>query len=421
MTPEIELQIQTLLAEGTNLVVKVWGDLYPQGRRYTGPEIIVSDIQPAGVIAQLPTATPTGVSDEPFATAGLEYVNVYSGVGNEHPVVGQMLQGQPCPIIARVENNDWTMVRCSPSPEGWVFNADVILHGDLSRIPTVVIVTPVPPTSVPPTPVPPTPVQPVLRNWQASYYANRNLDGPPVVTKSVPAVDFDWGPGSPAADVPADSFSASYTYALDFLPDTYLLCICDLDDGARLYIDDQLVLDEWREGFSRDVLVRRHLSGQHRIRIEYFESTGAASIRFAFARGSGIQTDWQAVYWNDTALMGSRSESAPASGYALDYNWGTGSPVPGVVNPDLFMARWSTFFNFEAGQYIVNVRSDDGVRIYMDGLLIVDAWNGGYQELSTLVSGVGRGLHLITVDYYENVGDASVQVWWNLDTRMQTE
>ena len=58
-TPEIETQIQTLLAQGPELVVKVWGDLYPQGRGYTGPEIIVSDIQPAGTVQPPPTATAT--------------------------------------------------------------------------------------------------------------------------------------------------------------------------------------------------------------------------------------------------------------------------------------------------------------------------------------------------------------------------
>ena len=131
----------------------------------------------------------------------------------------------------------------------------VDLEGDLSRIAIVVVATP-----------------PLFSDWQASYFANRNLEGEPVLVQEVPAVDFDWGLGSPAPVVPVDNFSARFERVLNFIPDTYRLCICNLDDGARLIIDDQLVLDDWQEGAARDLIVERPLSGEHRIRIEYFEA-----------------------------------------------------------------------------------------------------------------------------------------------------
>ena len=500
-TPEIETQIQTLLAQGPELVVKVWGDLYPQGRGYSGPEIIVSDIQPAGTLQPPPaaTATPTAQSSGAIVIARIESVNLYGGPGQEHAVVGQMVQGESCLIVGRNEINSWLHVRCSSGIEGWVTSTVVDLEGDLSRIAIIVVVTPVPPTpTATATPTAPSsgavviariesvdlhagPDQkhivvgqivqgesclivgrneidswlqvrcssgvegwvtrtvvdlegdlsriaivvvappPLFSGWRASYFANRNLEGEPVLVQEAPAVDFDWGLGSPAPVVPVDNFSARFERVLNFIPDTYRLCICNLDDGARLFIDDQLVLNGWQEGAARDLIVERPLSGEHRILIEYFEAGNAASIRFVYADSTGSLGDWQAVYWNDGTLVGTRPEPRGASGYALDYNWGIGSPIPGVVHPDNFSARWEAPFDFEAGNYLFNINSDDGVRVSMDGVVVVDAWQGGYNQLSTLVYGVSRGRHQIRVDYYENVGDAIVRVGWKLDTGVREE
>ena len=107
--------------------------------------------------------------------------------------------------------------------------------------------------------------------------------------------------------------------------------------------------------------------------------------------------------------MGTRLEPRPASGYALDYNWGMGSPIPGVVNPDNFSARWEAPFYFEAGNYLFNINSDDGVRVSMDGAVVVDALARWLQP--TEHSGLRRGRRSTPdpVDYYENVGDAIVR------------
>ena len=53
------------------------------------------------------------------------------------------------------------------------------------------------------------------------------------------------------------------------------------DDGVRLFLDDTLILSDWRDGGRREVVAERWLwSGHHHLRLEYYEHTGYASIGF---------------------------------------------------------------------------------------------------------------------------------------------
>jgi len=159
----------------------------------------------------------------------------------------------------------------------------------LTRVPPTATSTRVPPTAtrVPPTatrvlptatPVPPT-ATPVITDWRGEYYANVNLGGQPVLTRNDWTVDFNWGSGAPAAGLPADGFSARWTRAFEFDSATYRFYVT-VDDGARLYVDGQLVLDEWRDSSVREVFADVPLArGGHTIRLEYYERTGVAQLR----------------------------------------------------------------------------------------------------------------------------------------------
>ncbi len=81
---------------------------------------------------------------------------------------------------------------------------------------------------------------------------------------------------------------------------------------------------------------------------------------------------------------------------------------------DLWSARWSGNFAFEAGDYIFHAISDDGVRVSIDGLRVIDQWRDGYNNVTNRFVGVGQGVHSVVVEYYDRTGRAELQVWWRL-------
>jgi LysM repeat protein len=121
---------------------------------------------------------------------------------------------------------------------------------------------------------------------------------------------------------------------------------------------------------------------------------------------------WQASYWNNAALSG--PPALERSEVNLDHDWGSGSPDPAIA-ADRFSARWTGSFFFTAGTYQFIATSDDGIRVWIDGELIIDAWNDqesrSTQGSSTLVEGV----HAVKVEYYENTGAAVARLTWQAD------
>ena len=55
----------------------------------------------------------------------------------------------------------------------------------------------------------------------------------------------------------------------------------------------------------------------------------------------------------------------------LDFDWGTGSPDQ-LIPPDHFSARWTRSIDLEAGTYRFDLIVDDGVRFWIDNVLVLD-------------------------------------------------
>jgi len=121
-------------------------------------------------------------------------------------------------------------------------------------------------------------------DWKAEYYNNPKLEGNPVLVRNETEIDYNWGTGSPAAGVPADNFSARWTREVDFKSETYVFSVW-VDDGVRLWIDDALLIDSWRDGKSRLIQAERQISsGEHWVKVDYYEHSGAAQIEVTWQR-----------------------------------------------------------------------------------------------------------------------------------------
>ena len=84
-------------------------------------------------------------------------------------------------------------------------------------------------------------------------------------------MNFDWGAGSPGEGVPPDSFSARWTREVWVAGGAYRVFL-EVDDGARLWIDGQLLIDAWHIATGETYVVEIDLAdGIHTMKVEYFE------------------------------------------------------------------------------------------------------------------------------------------------------
>jgi len=109
---------------------------------------------------------------------------------------------------------------------------------------------------------------------KGEYFNNVNLSGTPALTRIDPNVNFDWGDQSPGAPINDDGWSARWTADLEILfDDTYTFSV-NSQDGTRLWIDGELVIDMWVAWVTtKYASLPLYLEkGIHSLRLEFFDS-----------------------------------------------------------------------------------------------------------------------------------------------------
>lgn len=109
--------------------------------------------------------------------------------------------------------------------------------------------------------------------------------GAPAAIRTDRVIDFAWGAASPGQGVPADGFSVRWTGSVRLPQDGKYSFYTVSDDGIRLWVDDQLVIDNWTDHGEAENQGQIELWGgrPHLIRIEYYEKTGAAVAKLLWS------------------------------------------------------------------------------------------------------------------------------------------
>ena len=134
------------------------------------------------------------------------------------------------------------------------------------------------------------------------YFDNNRLDGAPRLTRLDPRIDFRWTLNSPGRGIPFDWYSARWTGRIVAPPSGVRRVGLEGNDGYRLYLDDVLVIDNWKkQSYGRRLADVQWTPGSaHGIRLEYFESTGNARLKLIW--DAGVADDSQAQIDKAVAL-----------------------------------------------------------------------------------------------------------------------
>jgi hypothetical protein len=98
----------------------------------------------------------------------------------------------------------------------------------------------------------------------------------------------------------------------------------------------------------------------------------------------------------------------------VNFDWGAGSPAPSL-GADTFSVRWTGQVQPQFSQtYTFYTRVDDGVRLWVNGSLLVDKWiDQAPTEWSGAIALTGGTKYNIQLDFYENGGGAVAQLSWS--------
>ncbi len=123
------------------------------------------------------------------------------------------------------------------------------------------------------------------------YFPTMDLSGDPAITRIDPNIDFDWEWNAPGAGLRQDRFSARWTGFYHANAPTSLALRSD--DGARLWIDDHLVVDAWEGHMDRIDPVPMQLEAGHtyKIRLEYYQNGKNASVGLGYDEPKGHEAD----------------------------------------------------------------------------------------------------------------------------------
>ena len=140
---------------------------------------------------------------------------------------------------------------------------------------------------------------------RGEYFANKDFSGTPAFTRVDPAVDFNWTE-SPGPGLGADSYSVRWTGVLvPPMSGDYELGVFS-DDGSRLFVNGELLVDNWGEHGPQGSQHRIQLKKGEAVdlRVEYFQGGGGATARLGWVGADGgMQKAVEAAAQCDAAVV----------------------------------------------------------------------------------------------------------------------
>ncbi|HVU10905.1 MAG TPA: PA14 domain-containing protein [Phototrophicaceae bacterium] len=260
--------------------------------------------------------------------------------------------------------------------------------------------------------------------WHAEYFNNSSLSGQPTVTRDDANIAFNWGVNAPLSGINADNFSVRWATDVSLSPGTYRF-YAQADDHIRIYFNYVTwapVIDTFASGQVNTLVtgdVNVTTPGTYHIQVDYQELTDQALAFVSFANLAGGATGpsfqppqnpinvptgaWTAQYFSNPTLTGDPvailTEASPS------HQWGNGQPLANVP-ADNFSVRWTSTQNLAPGNYTISVSADDGVRVWVNGTLVIDQWHGASGQTYTTGFNVGGGQTFFQIEYYEATANA---------------
>jgi len=210
------------------------------------------------------------------------------------------------------------------------------------------------------------------------------------------------------------------------------------DDGVRLFIDDQLVIDDWPDHVTTEDAGAVTLTAgrKYNVRLELKESGGGAEINFGWgspclaretiptgqlypsytglvcpAPATGSGSGLRGEYFGADDFTDSR---VTHDGESVDWDFIGGSPDH-TVGPDHFSVRWTgQLLAPYSGATTLHTISSGAVRLWLDGRLVIDHWtpHADADDAAAVTLTAGR-TYDIQIDFVADTDHSAIHLLWS--------
>lgn len=285
------------------------------------------------------------------------------------------------------------------------------------------------------------------------YYSSTTPSGTSAGSRTDDPIDFNWGSGSPGVgSIGSDNFSVDWNGFVRATETGTYYFQTESDDGVRLWVDGNLIIDNWTNhapttNTSSGVTLT---AGQaYSVDLQYYENGGGAVIRLRWqtpssggftaitggsspilseglyscpitvvpetmcSSGGIVAPGLEGSYYNSVDLSG--GVTATRADTTVDFDWGTGGPSVSGLGSDDFSVEWNGYIRAtEAGGHSFQTVSDDGIRLWVAGELVIDNWDDHAAETdtSTTLQLEANETYAIRMQFYENGGYAEIRLRW---------
>jgi hypothetical protein len=223
-----------------------------------------------------------------------------------------------------------------------------------------------------------------------------------------------------------DSGGLTHTTERDIVPRTARLTLATNPAGLEVRLDGQPVATPY--SFDSVVGVVRNIeavaqtangttyefvswSDGGAARHDVSTPAAAATYTATFRTAAGPVNGLSAAYFNNVDFTGAALTRVDP---VVDFVWGSGSPAA-AIGADTFSVRWTGQVEAPfSGTYRFYTVSDDGVRLWVNGVPIVNNWTDhSATENSATISLTAGQRYDIRMEFYENGGNATARLLWS--------
>ncbi len=120
---------------------------------------------------------------------------------------------------------------------------------------------------------------------KVEYYNNSTLGGKPIMEETVKNLNFNWKSHSPNEEIlGTDHFSMRYTGYLRVPKTGFYTLVLSSDDGTRLWLDDELLIDNGgaHDRNDEELTLELRQGRDYKLKVEYCETSGDASLMLGY-------------------------------------------------------------------------------------------------------------------------------------------